>query len=264
MRPARALIPLLAALALLSIAAPAVAQSTTRVRLDNGLLVLIRENPVAPVVAVSLMIDSGTRWERPENSGISNFVTAVMVKGTTKRSGGELAEAVAALGGKLSAIGDVDYSEIQASALARFWRELLDLTAELALSPALLPVEVDNERELLLSRVQKRRDSPNSRAFDELYTALYGRHPYALPILGTPESLQRIDHAAIVERYRAYYRPGRMKLAISGQVKAADVLVEVRRLFAPEKSGHAEMLSGSPEEVADRILDLIRSKGVLK
>jgi len=230
-RPARALLPLVAALALLSLAAPAVAQSTTRVRLDNGLRVLVRENPVAPVVAVSLMIDVGTRWERPENSGISNFVTAVMVKGTTKRSGGELAEAVAALGGKLSATGDVDYSEIQASALARFWRELLDLTAEMALSPALLPVEVDNERELLLSRVQKRRDSPNNRAFDELYATLYGRHPYALPILGTPEALKRIDHAAIVERYRAFYRPERMKLAISGQVKTADVLVEVRRLF---------------------------------
>ena len=40
--------------------------------------------------------------------------------------------------------------------------------------------------------------------------------------------------------------------------------IEVRRLFAPEKSGHAEMLSGSPEEVADRILDLVRSKGLLK
>jgi electron transfer flavoprotein beta subunit len=40
--------------------------------------------------------------------------------------------------------------------------------------------------------------------------------------------------------------------------------IEVRRLFAPEKTGHAEMLTGSPEDVADRILDLIRSKGLLK
>src|SRR5205807_4554689 len=40
--------------------------------------------------------------------------------------------------------------------------------------------------------------------------------------------------------------------------------IEVRRLVAPEKAGHAEMLTGSPEDVADRILDLIRSKGLLK
>ena len=233
----RVLTGLIAGLVAVAVAGPAMAQSTTRQRLDNGLLVLIRENPVAPVVAISLMVEMGTRWERPDNAGISHFVHAVMVKGTTKRSGGELAEAVASLGGKIGAAGDVDYSEIQASALARFWRELLELTAELALSPALLPVEVDNEREFLLSRVQKRRDSPNNRAFDQLYATLYGAHPYAQPILGTPESLKRIDHAAIVERYRTFYRPERMKLAISGQVKADEVLAEVRRLFGGMSAG---------------------------
>jgi predicted Zn-dependent peptidase len=224
---------------LLSLAAAmsAAAQSTTQQRLDNGLLVLVRENPLAPVVAISLMIEMGTRWESPENAGISNFAHAVMVKGTTKRGGGEMAEAVALLGGQISASGDVDYSEIRASALARFWRQLLGLTAELALSPTLLPAEVDKEREWLLSRVQKRRDSPNNRAFDELYAALYGTHPYALPILGTPDSLKRVDHAAIVAWYRRFYRPERMKLAVSGQVKASEVIAEARQLFGALPAG---------------------------
>ncbi len=250
MRRPRRLTALVIGLALLGLAAPALAQTTTRVRLDNGLLVLIRENPLTPVVAVSLMVEMGTRWERPEDAGISNFVHSVMVKGTTKRGGGELAEAVAALGGKLSAVGDVDYSEIQASALARFWRELLGLTAEVALSPALAAAEVNNERDWLLSRVQKRRDSPNNRAFDELYAALYGRHPYALPIVGTPEALKRIDHAAIVERYRAFYRPERMKLAISGQVPTAEVLAEVRRLFGAMPAGTRQPDAALPAPVA--------------
>ena len=94
----------------LAAAAPAVAQPTTQERLDNGLLVLVRENPLAPVVAITLMIEMGTRWETPENSGISNFVHAVMVKGTKKRGGGEMAEAVAKLGGKIGASGDVTAS----------------------------------------------------------------------------------------------------------------------------------------------------------
>jgi len=222
-----------------ALAGPATAQPTTSVRLDNGLLVLVRENPLAPVVAVSLMIEMGSRWERPENSGISNFVHAVMVKGTTKRSGGELAEAVAGLGGKIAATGDVDYSEIRASALSRFWREILEFSAELALSPALLPKEVENERDWLLSRVQKRRDSPNNRAFDELYAALYGAHPYGLPILGTADSLKRIDHPAIVAWYRRFYRPERMRLSVSGQVKASEVVAEARRLFGALPAGGA-------------------------
>src|SRR5437867_636689 len=104
-------------------------------------------------------------------------------------------------------------------------------SAELALEPTLLPDDVDRERDWLLSRVQKRRDNASSRAFDAFYAALYGPHPYALPVLGTPESLARIDHAAIVAAYRAGYRPDRMVLAVSGQVAASEVLAEAQRRF---------------------------------
>src|SRR5438093_831512 len=83
-------------------------------QLDNGLTVIVRENPVAPVVAVSLLVKMGTRWEQPATAGIANFVHAVMVKGTAKRSGAELAEAVAALGGQVAA------SEVLAEARRRF------------------------------------------------------------------------------------------------------------------------------------------------
>jgi zinc protease len=226
---------LLAALIVLLLApAPALTQSADevrRTRLPNGLSVMVRRSEVAPVVAVSLLVRMGTRWETPETAGISNFVQAVMVKGTTRRSGGELAETVAGLGGKLSASGDADYSEIRASALSRFWRELLGLTAELALEPKFAPEEVERERNFVLSRVQRRRDNAPSHAFDEFYALLYGPHPYGLPTLGTPESLARFDHAAVVARYGAFYQPDRMVLAVSGQVPVDDVLAEAQRLF---------------------------------
>ena len=227
----------LVAVTLLATSRPAPAQSTAEdvrgTRLDNGLTVIVRENPVAPVVAIALLVRMGSRWETAANAGISNFVHAVMVKGTARRGGGELAEAVATLGGKISASGDVDYSGIQTTGLARFWRELLELTAELALQPRLAPEEVDRERDWLLSRVQRRHDNAASRAFDELYAAVYRTHPYALPSLGTPESLGRIDHRALVAWYQAFYRPERMTLAVSGQVSSSEVIAEARRLFGP-------------------------------
>ncbi len=230
----RALVALLAVITVAAIDLPrpaGAAADVTRERFDNGFTVLVRENPLAPVVAVALLVRMGSRWERAENAGISNFVHAVMVKGTARRSGSDLAEAIAGLGGKLSASGDVDYSGIQASALARFWRELLGLTAELALQPKLDPAEVDGEREWLLSRIQRQRDNPAARTFDALYAAVFGAHPYGLPALGTPQSLKRIDHPAIVAWYREFYRPERMVLAVSGQIRAPEVVAEARRLF---------------------------------
>lgn len=214
-----------------TVAGPAYGQAPRSERLDNGFTVIVRENPLAPVVALSLLVRMGTRWEQPANAGISNFLHAVMVKGTTKRSGAKLAEEISAMGGKISAAGDIDYSEIRSSALSRFWKPLLTLTAELALSPSLAPEEVAAERDWLSSRIQRRRDNAPSRVFDEAYAALYGPHPYAIPTLGTPESLARIDHAALVAHYRAAYRPERLVLVVSGQVAAAEVMAEARQLF---------------------------------
>lgn len=244
------LAPVVAALLLAAAVSPAAADGVRREVLPNGLTVLVRENPVAPVVAVSLMVRMGTRWETADNAGISNFVQALMVRGTTKRSGGELAEAVTALGGKLSASGEVDYAEIKASALARFWRELLALTAELALQPRLAAADVDSERDWLLSRVQRRRDGAASRAFDAFYALLYGQHPYGIVNLGTPESLRRLDHAALVTWYRRFYQPGRMVLAVSGQVSAGEVLAEATRLFGGLARGGEMREPATPALVA--------------
>lgn len=213
------------------------AETVRREKLPNGFTVIVRENPLAPVVALGLLVDMGTRFEQPETAGLSNFVHAVMVKGTQKRTGSQLAERIAELGGKLSASGEADYSEIRATALARFWRDLLGLTAELALEPKLSAADVPDERDFILSRVQRRADNPASRVFDEFFAAIYGAHPYALPTLGTRESLPRLDHAAVVRHYRTFYRPERMVLAVSGQVVADEVLAEVRRLFGGMAGG---------------------------
>lgn len=235
----RALVPGLALVALLAAVAPARAQAPRVERLENGFTVIVRENPLAPVVALSLLVKVGTKWERPAQAGISNFLHAVMVKGTTQRSGSQLAEEIAAMGGKISASGDTDFSEIKSSALARFWKPLLTLTAELAVSPQLSADEVAGERDWLLSRIQRRRDNARARAFDELYAALYTPHPYGVPALGTAASLPQIDHAALVQHYRTYYRPERMVLSVSGQVPGADVVAEARRLFGTMARGSA-------------------------
>jgi predicted Zn-dependent peptidase len=237
-------------------AGPASAQAVRREQLPNGMTVIVRESPATPVVALSLLVRTGSRWERPEQAGISNFVHAVMVKGTARRTGAQLAETVASLGGKISAAGDVDYSGINAQALARFWKELLGITAELALEPRMTADDVQLERDWLLSRIQRRSDNPSARAFDEFYAAVYGGHPYGRPVLGTPETLRRIEPPALVDFYRASYTPERMVLVVSGQVNGDEVVAEARRLFAglPRGGGVTPPANSAPPPASRRLV----------
>ena len=166
MRPRALLLAGLLAL----LAAPAWAQSpaVSRARLPNGLTVLVRENPTAPVVGISLMVRMGTRWETADNAGISNLVQLMIIRGTTTRDGGQIVAAADAMGGSIEATGDVDFSEVAATALSRHWVEMLELVADVALRPTMPDGVVTAVRDFLLRQVRNRGDKPYDVALDAL------------------------------------------------------------------------------------------------
>ena len=132
----RRAIVLVAVLALLAPTAVfAQTAGVTRSRLPNGLTVVVRENAEAPVVAYSLLVKMGTRTETPDNAGISNMLQTMLVRGTEKMNGEQIAVAADRMGGSIDAYGDADYSEITATALSRNWRPMLELVSDVALRP---------------------------------------------------------------------------------------------------------------------------------
>jgi len=230
---------LLLALALVALGAPRPAAAAdgatvTRTKLANGMTVLVRENPTAPVVAISLMLRMGTRWETRQNAGISNFLQLMVVRGTTSLDGTQIVSAADRMGGSIDAYGDADYSEIAATALARYWGEMLDLVADVALRPSIPDGTTGAVRDFLARQIRNRADKPYDAAFDTLMARTYGDNPYAWDPLGLRESLERMDRAALLAHYRRHYVPGAMVLAVSGKVKSTEVAARAERLFGAQ------------------------------
>jgi len=228
---------LLLGLAIVAVAPPRLATadgatgSVTRTKLANGMTALVRENPTAPVVAISLMVRMGTRWETRQNAGLSNFLQLMVVRGTTSLDGTQIASAADRMGGSIDAYADADYSEIPATALSRYWGEMLDLVAEVALRPSIPDDTTQAVRDFLLRQIRNRAEKPYDAAFDSLMARTYGDNPYAWDPLGLKESLERMDRAALLAHYRRHYVPGAMVLAVSGKVKSAEVVARAERLF---------------------------------
>jgi len=199
--------------------------------LPGGLRLVVREDPSAEVVNVSLQVKSGSRYETPATSGISNFVQRVMIRGTTHRSARQIVEAAEDIGGALAASGDVDYVEIRGGALAGHREVLLNLLADVALTPTFPPEEVERARRLITSQIQTRSETPFSLALDTLSGQLYAAHPYALPTLGQKASVERLGRDDLVAHYRRVYRAAAMVLAVSGRVDHQSVRRQVERRF---------------------------------
>lgn len=66
--------------------------------LDNGLTVIIKEVPSAPIVAIDVWVATGSINEKEENNGISHFFEHMLFNGTEKRGVGEIDRTIDALG----------------------------------------------------------------------------------------------------------------------------------------------------------------------
>ncbi|HET7875308.1 MAG TPA: pitrilysin family protein [Methylomirabilota bacterium] len=209
----------------------------TRTRLGNGLTVLVRENATAPVVAYSLQVKTGTRWETRDSAGISNFLQLMLVRGTEKLSGTQIVEAADRMGGSIDASADADQAEIAATALARHWVEMLELVADVALRPSIPEGLTQPVKDFLLRQIRNRGERPYDVALDTLSARVFSPHPYAWEPTGLKGSVERLDRAALVAHYRRHYVPGGMVLAASGRVKSAEVVAQAQRLFGAMPAG---------------------------
>src|SRR6185369_6342186 len=152
-------------------------------------------------------------------------------------------EAADAMGGSIEATGDVDYSEIAATALSRHWGEIMELVADVALRPTMPDGVVVAVRDFLLRQVRNRGDKPYDVALDTLGVRVFGRHPYAWDPLGLKDSLERLDRDALLAHYKRHYVPGGLVLAVSGRVKTAEVIAQATRLFGSMPAGGAPTAS---------------------
>lgn len=81
-------------------------------------------------------------------------------------------------------------------------------------------------------------------------------------VIGIQAARQAPRYASITRIRQAQQAGGLEEAEVTAPAAATGV--KVRRLYVPEKTGHAEMLTGSVEEVADKIVELVRAKGLLK
>jgi zinc protease len=218
-------------------AAPAAGTEVVRERLPNGLTVIVRENPAAPVAAITLFVAVGSCHETAATNGASALLGRVLLKGTRSRSALELAQLADDAGGALEAATDQEYSELRARGLARHWGMLLDLVHDAATAPRLAPDEVERERQILLAQIRGLDDQPFQVASRLLGRALYGTHPYGFPTSGELESVGRITREDLLAHFERFFAPERMVLVVSGQPAAAEVLAEVGRVFGPLPRG---------------------------
>jgi zinc protease len=230
--PWRATMPKGAAAKTLQLPTP---QSVT---LSNGLTILLNERRELPVVAASLVLNTGSDTNPADKPGLANFVAAMLDEGTATRNALQIADQVAQLGASLSTGSSMDATTISGRSLTKNFGELLTLMADVTLHPSFPAEELERQRAQRIGQLVQQRDNPAQVAAQVTGAVLFGsRHPYGFSELGTEASVKAITRADLTSFWQQNFVANNAALVVAGDISLAEVKAAAEKALGTWQRG---------------------------
>ena len=207
----------------------------TQTRLPNGLRLIISEDHLAPVAAVNVWYNVGSKHEVPGKTGFAHLFEHVMFQGSAHVGKAEHIALVQAAGGTMNGTTWLDrtnYFETMPShqlALA-LWLEADRMGT---LLDALSQENLDNQREVVKNEKRWSYDNrPYGSWVEKMLGSIYPEgHPYHHPTIGSMEDLDAASVEDVSAFFRLHYAPNNAVLSVVGDVDPEQVTAWVKEYF---------------------------------
>jgi len=220
------------ALAVLSAQAQGPRVDFKETTLKNGLRVITVEDHSAPVVAVSITYNVGSRNERQGRTGFAHLFEHMMFKGSENVGSGEHFMLVFNNGGNMNGTTNEDRTNYFEILPANQLDLGLFLESDRMKSLAITKDNLDNQR----NAVQEERrlgvdNQPYGKSGEIQQELIYDNFAYKHSVIGSMDDLNAATVEDVSEFFKMYYAPNNATLVLVGDFKTADALAKIRSNF---------------------------------
>ena len=220
--------------------------------LANGIHLIVLEDHRAPQVTFQLLIPgAGGYFDAPGSVGLASATAAMMREGTATRNTTQISEQLETMSSNVNVgtgMTSLD-ATVSGSALTENLDKLFDLASDILLHPTFPDEELAKYKTRTKTGLNQNRSFPGFLVQELFQRVMYGDDP-ASRLLMTPEQLDRVSRAAMVEFHKAKYVPDHAAIAFAGDISydRAKQLVE-SKLGAWKKSGAAMVAAKDPPAI---------------
>ncbi len=214
--------------------------------LKNGIRVVSEFHPSSRAVSIGIWVSTGTRDEKSVDGGISHFLEHLVFKGTTTRNAYQISKSLEALGGELNAYTTREHTCYHALVLKDHWEEALDVLTDLVSHMHLTKKEFNLEKGVILQEIAMSDDSPEEVIYDLFFEKVYGSHPLARPILGTPKSVAEMTQKSVIDYYKRTYTGKNIIVSAAGCLSHEDLLAGVQKRLSHKKRSYLQSKRQAP------------------
>lgn len=197
---------------------------------QNGVRIAYEQIDHVRSLSVGIWVNAGSRYELPEENGITHFIEHMLFKGTKTRSAKQIAEAFDRIGGEVNAFTSKEHTCYFAKVLDHHGELALDILADMFFNSAFDPEEIDRERQVVLEEIYMSEDAPDDDVHEILWGVMYPDDALGRPILGTPETLETFTAETIRHYMAKHYFPENIVISLAGNM-TTELLAKVEELF---------------------------------
>ncbi len=223
--------------------------------LENGLIIITREDHSAPVVSAQAWCQTGSISEgKWLGAGLSHVLEHMLFKGTTTRPGSRIDQEVQAAGGYMNAYTSFDRTVYHINVPNTGGSIAVDILCDITQNATLPPDELAKELDVIRREMDMSHDDPSRRAGRRLFECAFTRSPYRYTIIGYPDIFNTLQPADIHAYYRDRYVPNNLFFVVTGDMKSDEVIEQIRRAFAQNKSKALQplVLAAEPRQTSPR------------
>lgn len=199
--------------------------------LENGLTIIGEEIPYVKSISLGVWINAGSRIEDEEISGVSHFIEHMLFKGTRNRTSKQIASEIDNLGGQINAFTSKECTCYYVKLLDSHIDIGIDVLSDMILNSKFNEDDLDKERSVIIEELKMYEDSPEDLAYDLLTENIYKNDPLGMNIIGTEESLKRLNREKLLDYFNKYYVPNNSVIAISGNFNFDEIINKIEEKF---------------------------------
>ncbi len=201
-------------------------------KLSNGLRVIVAPDHSAPVVAVSVTYNTGSRNERQGRTGFAHLFEHMMFEGSANVGKGEHMLLVQNYGGSLNGSTNNDQTNYFEALPKNQLDMALFLESDRMRALNINQANLDNQRNAVQEERRLRVDNqPYGKSSEEIESMAYDGFPYHHSVIGSMDDLNAASIADVKDFFRIYYAPNNAVLVVAGDVDPKEALAKVKKYF---------------------------------
>jgi predicted Zn-dependent peptidase len=199
-------------------------------KLSNGISVIL-ETVVGIKTSIGLLVHCGTRYETPEQNGISHFAEHIQFSGTGTRTKKQLNIDIDNVG-ETNAYTTKEYAFYYINTVKSREEKAIEIMADMFCNLRFQGQDIEREQKVIHEEIGSLMDRPMDCMYEKAWKNCFGGTGFGLPVIGKTNIIKGFTTSKILKHFDQHYTTDNIVLSVAGNFKINDMVGKLEHYFS--------------------------------